>query len=351
MKKYLVYFIILFFAVSCEDTDNDTKKCSWEKHSYFGENQFDSYATNDFIYFVSQEMFYSIALEKETQPISNSYIKDYRNIHKQKWDIHVPFCNDFHISYGYKNDSTLFFVPNSNPKSFNSFKLKIKDIDKDFYCLDTPDFYFGNGAAINNKNQALITYRTKDWKEKAILVDITINKHSFVDTLKTKIINIPDEKITYSVNSIGSDFYIGNENATYLVKSTGEIKKVYDNKAFLRVIEENGILYSLAFEDCFMSTNNGNTWTQLQNSMPYSFVNNLTYRKIGDKIVAFGEREIHEISFNKKFPVAIELDIDGLENSITSVSKFKDKVYVTTLDGVYCRSYDEFFTPKYKKTK
>jgi hypothetical protein len=76
----------------------------------------------------------------------------------------------------------------------------------------------------------------------------------------------------------------------------------------------------------------------------YSFLN---YTKIDNKIIGYRYGQLWDISVSETELIAKELDNDGLDGiSITSVSKFDDKVYLSTLSGVFYKIADEFFDYK-----
>ena len=95
----------------------------------------------------------------------------------------------------------------------------------------------------------------------------------------------------------------------------------------------------------FYSTDNGFTWTEGYET-PWELVL-LNYAKINGKLIGYRYAQLFEITINENEFQAKELDNDGLEGkSITSVSKFDNKVYLTSLSGVFYKPVDEFFIEK-----
>lgn len=77
----------------------------------------------------------------------------------------------------------------------------------------------------------------------------------------------------------------------------------------------------------------------------------LNYKKIDDKIIGYCNSQIFELNIKidaNKYELSLtELDNDGLEGKIiTSVSKFDNKIYLTSFSGVYYKDYDDFFVKK-----
>ena len=79
-----------------------------------------------------------------------------------------------------------------------------------------------------------------------------------------------------------------------------------------------------------------------------TWLRHFQYYDVDNEIIASSMDRLFHINIQDNKAIVKEIDNDGLKaNYITSVSKFKENVYVTTLTGVYYISYKEFFNYKY----
>ncbi|WP_125869943.1 hypothetical protein [Williamwhitmania taraxaci] len=106
-------------------------------------------------------------------------------------------------------------------------------------------------------------------------------------------------------------------------------------------------LYGISPSDAvlYQSLNDGDSWTSLGKINPdFSLLNFYT---LDNEIIGTYKAQLFHFSISTTGITVKEIDNDGLAyNTITSVSKYTDKVYVSTLTGVYYISYKNFFTYK-----
>ena len=167
-----------------------------------------------------------------------------------------------------------------------------------------------------------------------------------LDTLKTKTIAIPgeNENSIIAIESVDSYFFFTASSNAYRIDSLGNIVKVLDTRLY-RIIEVSGVYYGIGNENIFISYDNGLTW---QKGYSLQFEHRMiTYTKIDDRIIGYRFGQLWEFLISDTEMTPIELDNEGLDGkSITSVSKFNGKVYLSTMSGVYYKSIAEFFKPK-----
>ncbi|MGD9994776.1 MAG: hypothetical protein AB7S69_15870 [Salinivirgaceae bacterium] len=146
------------------------------------------------------------------------------------------------------------------------------------------------------------------------------------------------------MQSVGDNFFLTTDSKVYRIDNLGNIDNVLETR-LNRIIESSGTLYGFGRDNVYISSDNGLTWnTGYLVQYEYSLLN---YTKIDDKIIAYRYGQLWEIVINKTEVEAKELDNDGLDGiSITSVSKFDGKVYLSTLSGVYYKMTEDFFEYK-----
>ena len=93
------------------------------------------------------------------------------------------------------------------------------------------------------------------------------------------------------------------------------------------------------------STDNGFNWNRVSTAEQETAY--LNYSVIAGRVVGYWKSQLWEFSLKKDGYTTVELDNDGLNGKIiTSVSGYKDKVYVTTLSGVYYKNTTDLFQEK-----
>jgi hypothetical protein len=208
---------------------------------------------------------------------------------------------------------------------------------------------------INSENQILIPYNTSDNSVSFLLVDMKIDKvdkYWIDDTLKTKKIIIysgsPLINLTFIFSLFSNkDYYFATLENTYKIKSDGSFSKILDGRVG-KFFQKNDTLYSLVSGFIYQSTNDGDNWINF-GAIPQNLnsLNFLDYYLVNNEIIGTYNAQLFHLTINKNSLTVKEIDNDGLaNNSITSISKYYDKVYVTTLSGVYYINYKDFL--KYK---
>ena len=112
-----------------------------------------------------------------------------------------------------------------------------------------------------------------------------------------------------------------------------------------KIFEDSGRLIGFGANNIFSSSDNGLTWIK-GGETPW-LIASVNFAKIDGKIIGYRYAQLWEVSTTETSFNFKELDNDGLDGKmITSVSEFDDKVFITSLSGVYRRPSDEFFTYK-----
>jgi hypothetical protein len=332
------------------------KEYNWISHDDFQYNdvvQMNSYSTKDRLFFLGYSSFSSLVPDSISHPDLpfGGNVSHYDNWYEQPSEKKLPICADYFISYNQLN-GWVAFIPTMNPvTSETSVSINLKFIDSTYAYFDLLHFSSGECIAINEQKQALIPYVSfVDSKTilKLALVDIKTELiyNVKLDTIQTKILSITDD-YQYNVialESIGDYFFLTTNSKVYRIDNLGNIENVLETR-LNKIIESSGTLYGFGRDNIYISSNKGLTWN-IGYSVQYDY-SLLNYTKIDNKIIGYRYGQLWDISVSEKELIAKELDNDGLDGiSITSVSKFDGKVYLSTLSGVYYKLADEFIDYK-----
>lgn len=361
MRKILFIISWSLLLISCEKEKivEVEKEYKWKSHPDFQYNdivQMNSYATKERLFFLGFSSFSSLVPDSISHPDSpfGGNVAHYDNWYDQPSEKKLPICADYFISYNPIN-SWVAFIPTMNPvTSETSVSINMKLIDSTYAYFDFLHFSSGECIAINEQEQALIPYVSiVDSKTvlKLALVDIKaeFTYNVKLDTIKTKILSITDDyqNDVIALESIGDYFFLTTNSKVYRVDNLGNIENVLGTR-LNKIIESSGTLYGFGRDNIYISSNNGLTWN-IGYSVQYDY-SLLNYTKIDNKIIGYRYGQLWEISVSDTGIIAKELDNDGLNGvSITSVSKFDEKVYLSTLSGVYYKLEDDFFDYKIEK--
>jgi len=255
-----------------------------------------------------------------------------------------PICNDYFLAFG---ESTVYFFATELPVSWQRKAfIEMYDFDLDFANFYTSFSPCEEVAAINEINQCLFAYKNKDRDCNLCIVtieDISIDESPRLETTETLKLDI-DGGYPQLIKAHKNSFFISNTNATYKINEQGDYKKVLDH-VFMTMFSHNEILYATTeFDKLFISNDDGESWKIYEN-YPRDLVLS-EYYDIGDSLIAVSKvnSSIYSLNLNGTNYSYRELNCDGLEgNYLTSISEFKDSVYVTSLTGVFYKSQEDFF--------
>lgn len=359
MKKLLILLIFSTILFGCEDEKivikEVEKKYSWTAHEDFQYDEvtlMNSFVTNTKLFTLGMTSFSSLvadSLNHPDLPFGGS-VCHYSNWYDQPSNKKLPISTNFFISYS-ESTSWIGFIPTLNPVSGNSMaSITLSEIDTSFMRFQLVSYYSGECMAINNNNQALIPYLStdNDYSLKLLLVNIRVKSDGIIrlDTISTKVIKIPDssEYNVISIQSLNDIFYVTTSSKTYRVNTAGELQNVTNNRLY-SIVESNKVLYGFGGESIFSSIDSGLTWTKGY-SIPAEYIM-FKYSKVNNKIIAYRNSQLFEITLTQDSIIARELDNDGLVGkTITSVSGFGNKVYATSLSGLYFKTIEDFFNDK-----
>jgi len=348
-------FIILFLLiVGCtkEKIEDNTNQLQhrWTAHPNFVYDRvsvLNSYADSNNLYFLGR---YFTVFSDSGKQIKNYVLNGEFNINYK-----LPIGQLFYLQPG--DPSTGYVsVQGIKPIASNNCRgISIKRIDNSFVYSHFINYWSSECMKINSENQILIPYNTSDNSVSFQLIDMKINtddKYWIDDTLKTKKITIssgsPQTNLTFVYSLFSNkDYYFATLENAYKIKSDGSFSKILDGRVS-KFFHKNDTLYSLVSGFIYQSTNDGDSWINI-GAIPQNFdmLNYLDYYLVNNEIIGTYNAQLFHLIINKNTLTVKEIDNDGLvNNSITSVSKYHDKVYVTTLSGVYYINYKDFFNYK-----
>lgn len=371
MKNLLLLVLAGFFLTGCEKEKiviiEVEKDYNWKMHPNFTYNQavqMNSYSIDDYLFLYG---LYSLSVigpnligNHPIDTISGAWITNYAHwVNNQHSQYKFPISKNFLIEYEtdadfFRKDNKLWFVPTGNPFTGNTtFTFSLKDIDTSFVRYSFPSYTQGVCIAINNNDQALIPYYgVGGYKLALVNVKVNSNSNISLDTLMTKIITLNHFNAynALKIQSIDKYFFLTTVSKTYRINSAGDITGVYDYR-FHDIIEKQDSLFAVGYNNRLQhyewvcSMDKGISWNTVAN-IPGEF-SWLSYTLINERIIGFRNSQIWEIKRKSTGFEAIELDNSGLDGKmITSITFFKDNIYVSSLSGIFYRNLDSFFDVK-----
>ncbi len=354
MFNRILIFIGLIGLFGCEKETTIIKEVekeyNWKKHAGFNYDnvvQLNSFATSDGFYILGTDYFSNIDQESSFYDTINYFFSSFYLPVDLTTSIKFPISKDFIVlNTGIKS---ICIGPTKSPFLNNYKYVNIERIDSSFREFDLIYSHNSECFAINNSRQVFIPYLTKAGSVQGLLIDVdsvsSINYFE-VDTIKTKIIKFPDVLVygLLSLNCINDNFYLSTSEDTYRIDKEGNVENVIEQRIY-KAFEFEGIIYALCRNNVFLSSDNGKTFVTSY-EIPSDFLY-VDYTRIGNKLIGYYRQQIFEIFPSINGIYGVELDNNGLENIlITSISEFREKIFVTTFSGVYYKEKEDFFKEK-----
>jgi len=358
---YLLIFAIIIFA-SCEREIIEKeieieieKQFSWQLDSRFlhdSKIQLNSYTDDENLHTLGVKYF--------------STLKPNRFDTSKQYFEHALISSDYTMNYKWPISSRLFvdiensfvrFHASRDPVFHNGkFYLSMKDFDSLYTNIQMPKYFNGDALGLNNQLQCLIPYsRYIDESRTSInnnmyfaLIDLELYNENpdLIDTLSSYRFTIDQTSPYYqylvSITTIDKNFFITYTNKTFKVTSDRQVTEVF-NEPIFRIIKLDNTLFGITDDALYKSDDQGNSWHKI--SAVQSFMSDIHYKVIDNEVFGFYYSQLFKIDFGKN--EIKEIVNDGLEgHRITSICKFKDKIYVTTFSGVFYKEWEKFLTFK-----
>lgn len=360
MKKgnILTLTLVIILLTSCEKEKivekEIEKQYSWKLNESFlfdEKIQMNSYADSSNFYTIGINTFSTIKnIEGDT---SNLDVEHAVLRFEYPIDYKMPITSKVFAGIG---SSFVGFYSSQNPvQGGSSISISMANIDTTFAYFDMPKYSMGEGFVINDNMQCLIPYLQydttyKDYKVVSskpnfLLVQLKVSGDysDYIDTVSCYKFSVDRlDGSLISLHTIDSDFYITCGEKTFKLTSDLELKEIFDGRLY-RLIKKDNTIYGFTDSELYSSSDNGDSWQLLSNVK--SDMWRINYTLIDNEIIGFYNSQIFQVKIQSDS--IIELENDGLwGNEITSISKFLDKIYVTTLSGLYNKEYSDFFTEK-----
>lgn len=150
--------------------------------------------------------------------------------------------------------------------------------------------------------------------------------------------NFMQAVVYHSMGSITENFLISLNSGTYKIFLDGSFEKIFDD-FLLNFYHWQGELFATGLHELYVSRDEGTSWELLANNFPRwaKFFN------VNDKLCIYVRDCLYELDLQNM--LLRQIDNRGLEtNQITAVCEYQDKIYVTTLSGLYYKEKSDFFT-------
>lgn len=360
MKFYLVLIASLWLTLgACTREKTPEPDCtkeaagqnnSWKVHPDFTLNNkcmYNSLATGDSLFLYGPAVIAQLDTNHQVQTFSANW---YYSFLKQ------PINKDFFVEVSKPSQGIALKVTKSPVWSGSQWTPRFPVVDTSFRRLAID--WIGNldeVVAINDQNQLLIPAYTRDagmYERLAFyLIGVRLNSeetsYARVESTSFKkfFLNGPEyvNNGVLAIKSYYGKFFVCGDETTFLVRPDGTYKNVINTRAEKFFLHNNS-LYAIAWRQVYRSDDQGENWVQVYNLSNdfYGHTFNLD-----DQAFFFLDDKIVLIQIDGNGISSRELVNEGLAgNQITSVCRFKDRVYVTTLSGVFYKPYQAFLTFK-----
>lgn len=240
--------------------------------------------------------------------------------------------------------------------------VRLAPLDPAFAEFDLVPAANGETMVTNGQNQLIVPYRRYDRSYNTPVIDGTLINialisvsvptppHIQLKTASTQLINLPGGSYLSALSSVGNYFLVSTGGGTYRVAPNGSYQKTYPY-SFLKLFTFDGTVYGVTTANTgtlklAASTDQGITWSILIDQLPDAY-RLFTYKTVNNQLIAIYNSQLFQLLITPTTLSAVELDNTGLYgNKITSVAKFRNTVYVSTLSGVFTKPVRTFLMPK-----
>lgn len=354
MKKIRLFVLMITAALSScreeiikevEVVKEVEKKTVWKQKRLFdgiSKIKTNSFTTNDHIYFYGPQFFSSV---DDGDEIMHAFTRlPYPEFFR------LPISNDFFIEV--ENEMIRLASTTQPVWDEGAEWIDMKEIAEDYISINLGNSPKQGALAISNANQLFVPIVSNNPEHDLVAYIFKVTKPGpfekliVSDPIRVQIDN-PSEsnsQLVYTAKAIGENFFFSVEGGTYLIEPDGSYTKVLD-EYIAQVFANGNVTYGLKYDEIFLSNDNGFHWT------PYAGIPSLfsisDFTTVGDSLVGYSQSTLFTLKMTDTKYTLRFLVNDGLEtNDITSVSQFKDSVYVATYSGVFVRSANGFFDTK-----
>lgn len=344
IKNILLILIAVPLLLSCkpEEVEVPEEEVYWKLHEDFQfdlKMQLNSFADEHKIMFLNNKYLSILDIDKEKTEEIDLGGRLNNNLYKYPLNSQIAVV---------EQNNRITFYPIENPL-MGQFYLGLPNYDPNFNGFDkiSP----GECFSITENNVVLIPYYSNSGDYKILLVHLEIKDpygyNQFeIDTLKTEIFEFENLGRTNYILPFNNSFYLSFKDNIVKISEPGEIE-ISPTLSPTQIFTANNTFYSFSWLDknkIFYSTD-GTEWSETDIDSQLDHTSHYYYKISKSELVGTIKDKMYYLRFYDnahKFLVK-EINNKGLEgNKITSVCKFQDQVYVTTLSGVFYKEYDDF---------
>lgn len=351
----VVIALVSIFIQCKKDDDCDIQiiEKKWKPTNLFKyENklQTNSLAVDDKIVFTGH--YYSIGEVDQNNPgtLSTKHFSLPINKHNYKPAISTSFFV-YPISDHLIRFQSLF----NNIADVGNKDLYMPDIDTLFSEFKNIYFTRGQSTLVNNQNQCLIPYKVKfpsstngtSSELRFLIAELGYNNSSGFNTLDTisthKIIANHNINYLSDLNSVEEYFFVSSGSKTIRISPDFTIQNCF-NGVLTEIFKHQDRYIGISNTGTYESFDKGLTW-QLKFSTSMSLAN-FIFHELDHHILGVYQDQIFHFKFDFANNVLYTKEIvnEGLEDKrITSLALYNDKVYISTLSGIYEEEYITFF--------
>jgi len=342
-------FCVFILLNGCEKetiVEKEVEKVhAWKPVSVFSYNnrmQLNSFGDSAFLFTVNPSYFNVAWKNEDSKPLNTlPYV-----FHMEP-SIHIryPICTKYFVV---TDHSLLRIGVPAEPLGYSAnVSFWMKEIDPMFDSYNLPLRFFGDGIGINKNNSLLVIYRHYDSTNSgtsALLVHLSFQQygaHVALDTSSTKIIRLNNSYFTStSVYHFFNHYFVGSSK-TYRTSDNGTATVCFSRDIY-NMFQIGSYLYGISWGTVVRSTDQGVSWNEI-GKISSSF-EILSYIQAEGSIIAFRNSQLFRITLNDSVDTIEELENDGLDgHEITSISCYRNEMYVTTFSGVFSKPAQEFF--------
>ncbi|MBC8527795.1 MAG: hypothetical protein ISS28_03485 [Candidatus Cloacimonetes bacterium] len=358
-KKIISQFTIVFvvtavfaFLNSCTKTITETviEEPSWKSDSYFLYNDkiiLNSYATQDELFVLAFSLFTIFDYTSENPVYSR--LESLTSSMNYK-----PIISDQITAFSNDPQTAIVFKLNGRFQPTGEY-IYLSQIDSIFVNNGKlgANFYTEPIGAFSNNNQFLTMFMDNDHNPYFALIDYIFddNTYSGIQVTSAQSILIEDWILLCieDIESFGNRFFVathgmGDSKPNFLVYPSGYYEEIDIRYYGVEFFSYRDIVYLLISDNnLYCSHDLGENWELVGTFYPAHL--SPRFFEINGKLCVYIYSQIWEFDIDNA--EVRELDNWGLEgNEITSINEFNDKVYITTLSGLFYRDVEEFFTYK-----
>jgi hypothetical protein len=348
----LLLFSIFFINCADEEPMNPVvENPDWKRLSNFANErriQLNSFVVDDQLYTVGREYFTHLEAtgDAEIPYVAQNnflYFISYYSFQPPISAMFFPMLLDNFLSCSDSRSPTL---------SQANLNIDFLALDSLFRYFEIPSYKSTPGCGINDENQLLVAYKrrtapnSQQVNTSFYLAKIELSSGAGpLDTVNQHFIHedFGIQNIT-GITTVNSDFYVCGDDIAVRINSAGEIEKL-DGPGLTKIYGFGEKLIGIGFKKAYASEDDGISWAEIA-----SFDDSLFELKLhdldGEIIATFEDKIYHFIDSEGNF-LFQEIENEHLEDIlITSLSKFDNQVFLTTLSGVFRKGIEDFWTYK-----